>query len=312
MNRFLILSIISFFLASLTVLSLSLPQVMAQEDEGEQITISPPVADIQIDESYTLLIENNYEKSITLSLEPALFQLDTIEQSFEFIESSDTNYLVLSKSQVTIAADSTAGVTVSFTVETPPNTVPGIIIRQSTESQEGVSTTFQAASLVYSSVLGESTIEEISTGIQLVPRFRLFNIAFGTDIRTFSFIENRSDKIITPESASIELSSDNEFIEAESITQNLPSSIWPSDSFERDETITLDISFWLPKKVDATQTTVVNGVEFTDGTTLWIIPLWYLFVLIALVLGSIGGFTFYKWMNLKKKTIKNNRYEFAR
>lgn len=205
------------------------------------LTVYPFFAELSVNQSYKLNIQNNFNESKNIIIKPTIFEINTQEDTLTNIDSeiqkllikNINEYLQVEKSSFELLQGQTEEIEIKLLKEPPKQYLIGVSVEATSiskniqEAEKSASLSSSVSSVIISNQLSEELTNQINTKIIIDCGFSLFGICFGNSFNVKTEIQNNSFGFIKA-SGEIGVYDGEQKIGSVGLTQNLQKSIYPT------------------------------------------------------------------------------------
>jgi hypothetical protein len=260
------------------------------EDLNVGISVSPAIVDLKEGESYTLNIFNKTTTEYSFVIEPALFTFDERGEKIvpftdeQFLNNIDlSSYISVETSTGTLGPNGIANIKINY-VKKFPDYLSGVWIKESRPDLPGVGIGNNIASVVLDYSLNAEEVGNILTDLDINSTLSVSGLNFGKTFKITSIVNSDLNKILKA-NGEISISDNSTKISNISLTQKLPSNIYPNESVEVESQFQ-DSRNFLKRfgKVTIEQRLTINGEIYSVTKEVLVIPFELMGVVLVMIL----------------------------
>lgn len=215
----------------LFVLAIFPNKLWAQDLESDSITVRPAIIDAFPNQTYELTIKNNSDEVKNFRAIPSAFTVLKEERRVIPVDNPEINfdeYLSIETAQLILNSKESENVKVQF-IKSHENYILGVTFAESVSSNPEIGTTMQLASLFLDRNITDEYMLQITSDLNVRPKFSLGSISFGKSYNLSSTVVNETPLFLAG-SGEVRVLSEETRLDSLSLTQDFPPNIYPAET----------------------------------------------------------------------------------
>lgn len=206
--------------------------------DDDAVTVRPAIVDAYPNQTYELTIKNNSSEIKNFKAIASAFAVNKNERRVAPVTDSNLkfdDYLLIDSAEFTLPAKESKAIKVQF-LKSDDTYILGVTFSEAASSSSEIGTSMQLASLFLDRNITDENFLKIKSDLDVKPKLSFGSISFGKNYTISSKVINESPVFLAG-SGEVRVLAAETRLDSLSLTQDLPSNIYPS------ETIVIDSKF---------------------------------------------------------------------